>query len=247
MKSFTTLEACEVHTIKYWRKRKNTHKKSYRRVTKEVDVPIQYARIIHQFLLEDLHGKRDRGHESLRRRTYVDAMLDALGIELDRYHGQPGNFRSRVLNPVLQRQIRGVPDVYAPSIRNAVAPGVEKPTIEQVTSFYFQYDVLDSKFIPSFRRNLVYSREVIWQLSCLCGAFGYGSVPDYDRSIELHDLIMENLQTVGRFTGRGIPPFHAVEVDAIVAYGLEEFFEAELSRTVSCLRIFTRSLTHPTL
>ena len=238
-KSFKDYEVGDVHPITYGAERKVPKKNTYRRVLKTVEIPLQYARIVHQFIIESKHGELDTGHESLRRFTYVQATLDAFGRELDRYRGEPAAFRSKILNPILQRQIRGVPDAYAPSIRNAVAPGVEKLTIKDVTSFYLGVDVLDPKYCPSLRRNLIYSREALWHLAHYRGSLNYRSVDDFETSIKMHDLVMENLQQAERYQGKGVPPFHAVEVDVIVAYGLEDFFDVELERTVSNIHIFT--------
>ena len=139
---------------------------AYPRVMKEVNIPIQYAQIVHQFLVEKEHGTANPTHESLHRQTYVEKMLDAFGVELDAFKGEESQFCSAVLTLVLQCQLQGVPNVYGPSIRNAIAPvcgaaepHTSRPTILQVTNFYLRINPLDPKYIQTYRWNLIYVRE----------------------------------------------------------------------------------------
>jgi len=195
-------------------------------------IPIPYARIVHQLKLEAKHGDEDLGHESLRRKTYAEAMLDQFGWELDTFQGTAADFRSKVLTPVLQRQLKGVSDAYAPSIRYAIAPPTGKPTISEVTTFYLGNDPLDPRYIPSYWRNLVYIREARWHLGILMGKISMESREDFNLSLSTHDIIMETLAQLRLPVSRGVPLFNEVEVAAIVHENLETFFERELSRVV---------------
>jgi hypothetical protein len=195
-------------------------------------IHVQYARIVHQLILEDIHGAADQGHESLRRRTYAQTVLDFFGQELDRSRGPAAQFRSKVFTPILQRQLKGVSDAYAPSIAKAINPPDGEPTISQVTTFYLGNDPLDPISIPSFRRNLVYIREARWHLGILMKKVSVKSVEEFERSLHHQDVIAQGLKGSPRPPTRGIPPFNEIEVAAIVEEGIEDFFERELLLTV---------------
>ena len=118
---------------------------------KKTKVHVQYTHIIHQLMLEDEHGQVNTGHEALRHCTYTQMVLDHLGKELDFYRGPLVRFCSKVLTPILQRQLKGVPNVYAPSIWRAIALQNDMPTISQVTKFYLGNNPLSPGCIPSVR------------------------------------------------------------------------------------------------
>ena len=195
-------------------------------------IPIPYARLVHQFILEIRHGLKDMGHESLRRRTYAERVLDRFGEELDNYHGSEAQFRSCVFTPILQRQLRGVPDSYAPSIRHVVARHPVQPTITQATTFYLGNDPLDPRCIPSYRRNLVYIREMLWHLGILMGEVNVKSTNHFNVSLETNDFVMEGLRVTRQPSTRGIPKFNELEVAAIFADKVQAFFTEELSLVV---------------
>ena len=142
--------ADQLHDITYGKTRKVPCKKEYRWKMKKTKVHVQYARIIHQLMLEDEHGQVNTGHEALCRHTYAQMVLDHLGKELDFYRGPLAQFHSKVLTPILQCQLKGVPDVYAPSIRRAIALQNNMPTISQVTKFYLGNNPLSPGCIPSY-------------------------------------------------------------------------------------------------
>jgi hypothetical protein len=84
------------------------------------DIPAPYDRIIAQLIAEDKHGDGDKSHDSLHRQAYARRVLDAFWYEINGYAGRPIDFRSTVLTPLLQRQLRGVEDSYGPSVQAAV-------------------------------------------------------------------------------------------------------------------------------
>jgi len=232
LESFMNWTNGQLHEIKYGRTRKSRKKQRLIWNVKTTRIPVPYARIVHQFLLEDQHGKVDTGHESLRRWTYAQKMLDEFGKELDAFEGTEAQFRSESLTPVLQRQLKGVPDDCARFIRNAIAPHDAKPTISQVTSFYLGLDPLDPIHIPSYRRNLVYIREARWHLAILMGKADVRSIEDFNCTIYNQIDLMNVLKNSPPPCVPGVPPFNEAEVFTIV-YGLiEEFFEVELSCVV---------------
>jgi len=234
--SFLSWTAGQLADIKYGKTRKRPRKDSYTWKLKPARIPVQYARIVHQFILEDSHGSVDTAHESLRRKTYAQRMLDELGFELDAFEGTAAKFRSAVLTPVLQRQLRGVPDAYAPSVQAAIGRYGRPPTIAAVTTFYLGVDPLDPRCIPSYRRNLVYIREASWHLSVVMGATDPKSKRAFRESLISHDAIMEALRAMPGRDERTVPPFTEAEVQMLVSSGVHTFFEKELRRVVSaCL------------
>jgi hypothetical protein len=132
------------------------------------DLSVPYARLVDQLVLEHEHGSSDTCHEAVRRKAYVGRVLDALADELLEDYFSAHTFRSAVLNPILQRQLCGIPDVYSPAIRTAVGGGIDTDiTIGHASMFYLGLDAVDPITIPSFRRNLVYIREARWHLMSL--------------------------------------------------------------------------------
>lgn len=228
-----------MHALSYGTRRKLPNKQAYqwgpwiRRL-----VHRQNARIIQQLVYEVDHGKHDRGHESLRRAAYAEAVLHAVGRELDSDDDDTGPIRAaplKALTPILVRQMRGTPDAYGPSIRAAIAPGKDLPTIADITDFYLGRNPLDSKYIRVYRRNIIYSREALWHLGCLLKTVDVTSREDYLTSLEVHDLIMESLKNEEAPTATGIPLFSEFEVHAIIRLHLEGFFARELKRIVSLI------------
>ena len=102
--------------------------------------------------------------------------MEAFGEEIDGNHrlAVPGPitsaWQSKVLTPILQRQLQGVSDAYTPSIDAGVGPdendddnnnSVEgELTIAAVTKFYLATDPVHPDCIPFYVRNLVYNREM---------------------------------------------------------------------------------------
>ena len=222
----------EVFEISYGKTRKITNKQAYRWIMLKKKIPLPYARLTQQFLLEVAHGKVNSSHEAQRRYTYAQLMLDLFGYELDLFCGPADEFRSKVYTPVLQRQLKGVHDAYAPSIKRAIAQSDEDPTIAQVTRFYLGNDPLDPRCIPCYRRNIIYTREVFWHLAMVTGKMTYDSAKDFESSLFYHDLILKDLQKRPKPSGRGIPVFSQIEAASIIALELEGYFAVELTRTV---------------
>jgi hypothetical protein len=160
--------------------------------TKRVKIPLVYAQLIGQLVAEDKHGGHNNGHEAVRRQSYARDVLEAVGKELRRIKGDYTLFRSKVLNPILQRYLRGVPDSYTPSIRAAIS-GDDEPTIADATKFYLAKDPVDPVYLPHYRRNLLYIVESRWYLGILLGEMDLKSKLDFNRIRVHHDNIMEAL------------------------------------------------------
>lgn len=226
--------ANELHTVEYTKTRKKVNKKSYIDTYKAAKIHVQYARIIHQFSCEEAHASVNFGHEAVRRRTYVQQMLDEFGRELESFEGEGADFRSKVLTPVLQRQLNGVPDAYAPFIRRAISPnhGPAGPTLDEITSFYLGIDPLDPKCIPSYRRNLVYIWEARWHLAYIMGKVSMRNRRKYELFLLNHEIIMGSLQSRPPQTDQRVPPLDCAEVVALVSEEIVEFFGPERKKAV---------------
>lgn len=233
--SFLYWTAGQLHPIRYGKRRKIPKKQGYKVQWTTVNVPVPYVRLVDQFIKEDKHGDHDRGHEALRRQSYARQMLDMFAAELVNFEGRESNFRSRVLTPVLQRQLQGVPDCYSPAIRESVArTDVNSITISDATDFYLSIDPLDPKFIASYRRNMLYIREARWHLSIVMEKTKVEDTSYFNIFIEDHDLIMRELKlSVARGDAEEEGnPLTKVEVEALVFEEIDSFFDDELELVV---------------
>lgn len=222
----------QVHDIKYGKARKVANKNTRKLTLNAKRIPVQYARLVSQFMCEDALARNFTAHEALRRQTYAQKMLDEFGRELDKFKGNAGDFRSKCFTPVLQRQLRGIPDAYGPTIRRGIDPKDAKPTIAQVTRFYLGNDPLAVVTIPSYRHNLIYIREAKWHLGVVLGNMRIDSSDHFLDSVDEHDLIWEAMKTSTRRYVDKFPVFNKVEVAAIVSTDLQEWFAEELSKVV---------------
>ena len=241
---FLKWKSGQVRKIRVGARVKSRNKTSTELRWKIVEVPILYVQLIDQFNREDEHGERDKHHESLRRQSYVRQVLDAVGRELKRCGKGGASFRSKVLNPILQRYLRGVPDCYTPSVRAAIS-GDQEPTITDATAFYLSQDPVDPVHIPHYRRNLIYIVESRWHLCSLLGRVKIGSSIDFNTLRDHHDTVMgavaeEDTEPSEDSDGEtsdeeGPVEFSEAEIRVILYEGLDDFFEAELENTVCSL------------
>ena len=241
---FMTWEEGDVVQVTISQLIKNKGKMSWHEKKTVRVIPAAYVRLIDQFGLEASLATVNHDHEAQRRATYAIETLNALGKELSGYKHTGAAFRSSVLNPIMQRQVRGVQSDYGPAVRNAIVKG-RSPTIYDATEFYLRLDHLDRKSIPLYRRQLIYSPEQRWHLGIVLG-----HVDPKDRSVlrkiwDNHEELMEELRKEAR-AGKpqeasggsgeeiGVPPFNAAEIEVIITEGLDRFFRKELALTVSC-------------
>ena len=214
---------------------KKRGKKSTAKQSKTIQLPIAYHQIIHQLKMERRHGSHhNTGHEAQRRAVYAGETLDALGRELFNPSLVGGaNFRSKVLNPELQRQMHGVPSHYTPVVRRAVANGDREVTIRDATEFYLKHDPVDPRMIPVFRRNLIYIPEARWHLGIVMGVTKPDSVPSFNRIHKNQDRIMEALQKgPNPSDDTGVPLLNATELEVLYEEKIHQFFDAEIKRVV---------------
>lgn len=233
-------KAGQLHDIFYGKRKKQSgQRKRFNMVTKRV--PVQYARLLHQFLLEIELAKHTKAHEVLRRQTYAQKVLDEFGLELDRFRGPENEFRSKVLTPILQRQLNGIPDVHGPAVRRGIESRNGKPTIAQVTQFYLGNDPLAPGMKHSYRHNLIYIREARWHLAILLGKVDVKSEDDFTVTLQHHDCIQQRLKRSRKpnTNPKGFPVWNEVEVAAVVEEELDEWFDTEVNRVVSTFPAFT--------
>ena len=207
-------------------------------------VPAPYDRIVSQLIAESVHSQRHDSHESRRRGAYADKILDAFARELAQFkrtRQTSASLRSKVLTPILQRQLAGVNDAYTPSACTGINRSGEL-SIHDVTRFYLGADPVDPSYIRNYRRNLLYLPAPRWHLGTLMkGGFksdDEAAIDHYNRVYTNHDTIMNSLKEKGHteFDSSGAPLLSAAEVAVIIDEGLEDFFEPELQKVVSCVR-----------
>lgn len=255
--------------------RKRVNRKSYRPTWSSIKIHPQYARLVHQLTLEAEQGDKDSTHEAIRRGGYARRMLDAFSEEIDRHKGSPLGFRSKTFTPVLQRQVRGIPDNYAPFIRSNVSGQTNtKPTIADATDFYLGHDPLDPSLISAYRRNLLYIREAKWALHIIRGGVTAGSRNDFKWSLAMQDCIMgymgvdlansdrpeANREIMAELIAGDLhnppdpvdddtaPEISYPELRAIVFEGLDDYFQEEIDLLVCICTCFKSADTdHPAL
>ena len=238
----------ELIQVEYGVMKKVPRKRAWKLVNVKKMIPVPYARLVHQFCLEILQGEVNSSHEAVRRMGYAQRMLDAFGKELEGFKGDKSKFRSKTFTPVLQRQLRGLPDNFAPPLKAFLCqrrPGKKKPTINEATSFYLAADPISPEFIPWYCRNLIYIREAAWHLGILMGQAAADSIQDFEQSIHHHGLVLAGLKEPDdpdRFEeGNPIPRLTSTEVTAIFCQSLELYFEPELLRVVRACKPTTTS------
>jgi hypothetical protein len=209
-----------------------------------------YDRIISQLLAEVRHAIGHDCHEARRRQQYAMKVLDAFGAEFKKAYKhadfRPAEFRSKVLTPILQRQLAAIPDAYTPTVRAAIPSSPresittssrDRLTIRDVTEFYLGLDPTDPKHIRSYRRNLLLIPEARWHLG-LMKLETPGSPEAIARYLKVrvnHDLISDGLMEEGH-TGLDkykVPLLTHAEIRCIIDEGLEGLFAQELTSVVS--------------
>lgn len=253
----------------YWKKgqterievgklRKLVGKQAWRRVFKDRHIPFGYVRVIKQLILESQHAEYNKGHEAQRRASYAERVLEALGAEID---GQPrletpGSYasiwRSKVLTPILQRQLAGIPDYYVPSTNAGILfvaktqRGTRTPskkelsgqiTISDVTYFYLSQDPLDPSFIPIYRRNLIYTREMRWHCALSTGEGSLADIAFFELTLRNQDWMFDSPDSEATNDGNdgdgsGIPGLTRREVAVIRTEGLYSLYSKELGDSV---------------
>lgn len=205
-------------------------------------IPVPYARLIHQLALEGEHGESNFAHEAQRRKNYADRVLDKVADELegaegiDTPDGSGHLWRSKVLTPILQRQNKGVPDVYAPSIAAAVlsfnrnpttaANKARSPTVTDAAAFYLSQDPVDPLCIPVYRRTAIYIRELRWYVGVVSKAIDVKDAKAFKDSLDHQDDLLTSKEKPAAHSS-GIPSFTGTERGVIYLAKLAKFYEHE--------------------
>jgi hypothetical protein len=199
-----------------------------------------YDRIISQLVAEDRHGEVDRSLDARRRQSYARRVLDEFAEEYIEYwssEGDPAHFWSKVLSPILVRQLRGVSDHYSWPVADTVSLGRDTVDIRDATRFYLSVNPADPGLIPRYRTSLVGIGEARWHLATVMGILQVGAADAYDRvgdnQAKLEESVWQEYLRHGRQEGVGVPPpLRDIEVRVIVDEGLDAFFAMELTKVV---------------
>ncbi|KAF9643111.1 hypothetical protein BDM02DRAFT_3192187 [Thelephora ganbajun] len=105
-----------------------------------------------------------KDHNCLFRGTYLMMVLDFFVLDLKGIaEGVEVEWRLAALNPLLQRQLRGLQDQETGMIKMDVGR-----TLDEVEEFYLKKDPLDPDNVKELLRSLVYVWLVRWSLGHLC-------------------------------------------------------------------------------
>ena len=242
--------------VGHWESDAGDNQPEERVVYVDTKVPAPYDRIIAQLLSEDEHAEEDHGHEAVRRQSYVRRVLNSFWEEIVSYEGGPAVFRSKILTPLLQRQIAGVEENYSPSVMESVSGSKDPPTIQQATMFYLRHDPCNPRWIQNIRRTMVHIPEARWHLGVLMGHNLVGDADAYNKVRANMDVLTAYAKAQAKAGNKDanhdtkydeegwegdedesvepevVPVFNDAEVQVIVDENLEDFFAPELERVV---------------
>ena len=125
-----------------------------------------YLRVLLGFNREIEFMTKDKikSQNCLFRATYLQMILDLFAMELNRVPAaNPWRFRSQVLNPILQRQLRGILDEEQGAVKAEVGL-----TVTDAAHFYLRKDPLDPHHVSNLLRQLLY----VWPVRLSLGFIG---------------------------------------------------------------------------
>ena len=211
------------------------HKSTYR----SRYLPWAYVRLIHQFSCEVIHGQHNQAHEAQRRASYAQGVLNHLGLELEKESQleSPGVYasawRSKTLTPILQRNLQGIPDSYAPSVHAGVLDPNEdandeesedldrEMTISNATRFYLSQD--PTIHTELYLRNSIYLPEARWHMAVATGKIAITDPKSYNQIQENQDLLANPDDIV---PGADVPgsmlPFTTMELVVLMMEGISD-------------------------
>ena len=174
-----------------------------------------YQRVLQGFIRETELVTHDKiiQDQVLSRANYLGKVLDLFVGELKGRILPPEDFRSGVLNPILQRQLRGIVDENADHVKQAVGS-----TLEEAAEFYLKLDPLDPRHIMMILKGLLYVTPVRLSLGYLSYACNEGQVKEISKNTA---LMIEFANGPPQKAG-GLRP---KEVEIIHAEQLEIFYQ----------------------
>lgn len=127
-----------------------------------------YRRVLTGFIweIEFMIVDKIATHNCLHRGVYLSKVLDLFAEELESVPKNAGvRFRSRVLNPLLQRQLQGICDQEPGMIEKDVGE-----TLEGAAKYYLKLDPLDPKHTNKMLHEILYIWPVRLSLSPVQGS-----------------------------------------------------------------------------
>ena len=165
--------------------------------------------------------------------TYARCIIDKFIVELQAKRGLDDHgwsWRSKVLNPILQRQMNGYPDHHAPMLAVHFAGLEGSELMEKVNKFYLSRDPLEGSEQPHLRLGILYVTEARWFLSVTPAEVD--SIEHYQRCEERTLKLLEKLGKEGDQED-GQEGLRESELSVIVAEGLEDYYKKDAEGAVS--------------
>ena len=186
-------------------------------LTKKYVIHAGYRRYLAGFLREIDFVKTDRfkSHNALFRMAYLVKTLDLFALELEHTTKLlPRRFRSRVLNPLLQRQLRGLND------NEALMAKAQIPTLAAAAEFYLTLDPVGKATEEMWQRGFIYIWPVRMSFSLLHSP---GEEEQYDEGLESTlALLKKRISLAATYSvSKGL---YAFERRLIKSEGLERYF-----------------------
>ena len=190
-----------------------------------------YHRVILGFKREIAVVLQDRKHDAhhLFRAMYLLQVLDHFAEELaDEKRAITMRWRSRVLNPLLQRQLRGIHDHSIPLIKEVV--GLTK---QDAARFYLVMDPFDPKLEKRVLRSLLYIWQVRWSIGrCIEGRYSKATVEDCERSRAITEKLWTERSTLDETEFESTPLWN-YEGQAIVEEDIVQYYADCMEEAVS--------------
>jgi hypothetical protein len=188
-----------------------------------------YLRVLAGLNADISHGPVHKSGNAYFRMTYAQFVIDKLATELEDSgpkKGSEASWRSKILNPILQRQLNGYHDHEAPMLK-AHFDGLEGAELQtEINKFYLSQDPLAALVQPALRRGILYVTEPRWFL---------GINDDKRKDSKHYDFCRANTTTILSELSEqeDRPVLQAHEVCLIVLENLEDYYREDAQHAVS--------------
>jgi len=188
-----------------------------------------YRRVLAGFLREIEFNFKDgiNTHYATWRAIYLQMVLDCFAEELiAKGQGKTsGLFRSQALNPLLQRQLRGIDDHETRHIKYSVGH-----TPDDAASFYLKDDPLDPRNIGRVLRNILY----IWSIRLSLGMLGTKLREEgYWKAYENNQELWRWRNGLEEGAWNEVGPLSTMEIGVLGYEGLGDFYRDLIDSSVS--------------